>query len=259
MRSLEPGKQELEPEMTDLPRLYGDLAKWWPLVSAPAEYAEEAEVYREVLVGAAQVPVSTVLELGSGGGNNASHLKAHFRMTLVDRSPGMLKVSRELNPDCEHHLGDMRTARLGAEFDAVFVHDAVDYLTTLADLRAAMRTAFEHCRSGGAALFVPDHLKESFRSGTNHGGHDGDGRGMRYLEWTRDPDPDDSTYVTDFAYLLYEEGAGTSVLYDRHMCGLFSRDEWLRTLGEVGFDGRYEEATLTAGEVLRMFVGVNSV
>ena len=245
--------------MNDLPRLYGDLAGWWPLLSSPADYAEEADVYRAVLTGAAQFPIATVLELGSGGGNNASHLKRHFRMTLVDRSPGMLKVSRRLNPDCEHHLGDMRTVRLGRQFDAVFVHDAVAYLTTEDDLRATLRTAFEHCRPGGVALFVPDHLKETFRPGTSHGGHDGDGRGMRYLEWTRDPDPDDSTYVTDFAYLLHDEAAGTSVLYDRHLCGLFSRDDWFRIVREAGFDSGYEEATLAGGEVLRMFVGVYAV
>jgi len=245
--------------MTDLPRLYGDLAEWWPLLSAPEEYAEEAEVYRAVLIGAAQRAVSTVLELGSGGGNNASHLKTYFQMTLVDRSPGMLEVSRQLNPECEHHLGDMRTVRLGVEHDAVFVHDAVAYLTTAEDLRAAARTAFEHCRPGGAVLFVPDHLKETFQPGTDHGGHDGDGRGMRYLEWTRDPGPDGTTYVTDFAYLLHESGTGTSVLYDRHVCGLFSRDEWLRTLSGAGFESGYQETTLTGGEVLRMLVGVKAV
>lgn len=245
--------------MTDLPRLYGDLAKWFPLLSPPEDYAEEADVYRAVLTGAAQSPISTILELGSGGGNNASHLKAHFRMTLVDKSPGMLKVSRRLNPECEHHLGDMRTVRLGRRFDAVFVHDAVAYLTTEEELRAALRTAFEHCRPGGAALFVPDHLKETFQPGTDHGGHDGEGRGMRYLAWTQDPDPDDTTYVTDFAYLLHDNDAGMSVLYDRHLCGLFSRDCWLRTLREVGFDSSYEEATLSTGEILRMFVGVYAV
>lgn len=245
--------------MTDLPRLYGDLAKWWPLLSAPEDYAEEAEIYRRVLCAAAQFPISTVLELGSGGGNNASHLKAHFAMTLVDKSPGMLNVSRELNPECDHRLGDMRTVRLGEQFDSVFVHDAVAYLTSLDDLRAAMRTAYEHCRPGGGALFVPDHLKETFREGTGHGGHDGEGRAMRYLEWTRDPDPSDGTYETDFAYLLHDDHAGTSVLYDRHLCGLFTRDDWLRTLQDVGFGSRYEEATLSTGEVLRMFVGVYEV
>jgi trans-aconitate methyltransferase len=61
-------------------------------------------------------------------------------MTLVDLSEEMLVVSRRLNPECEHLLGDMRTLRLGRSFDAVFVHDAIDYMTTEADLRRAVRS-----------------------------------------------------------------------------------------------------------------------
>ena len=34
----------------ETPRLYRELAEWWPLLSAPAEYAEEAEDYRRLLV-----------------------------------------------------------------------------------------------------------------------------------------------------------------------------------------------------------------
>ena len=245
--------------MTDLPRLYGDLAEWFPLLTAPADYAEEAEVYRALLTAAAQFPVATVLELGCGGGNNASHLKKHFELTLVDKSPGMLKVSRRLNPECEHRLADMRTVRLGKQFDAVFVHDAVSYVTTEDDLRATVRTAFEHCRPGGVALFVPDHLQETFRPGTDHGGHDGDGRAMRYLEWTRNPDPGATTYVTDFAYLLHDEAVGTSVLYDRHLCGLFSGDQWLRHPQGGRFRAANEKTTLSGGETLNMMVGVFAV
>ena len=114
----------------DLPRLYRDLASWWPLLSAPEDYAEEAEDYRSVLAGAVRGELREVLELGSGGGNNASHLKRHFSLTLVDRSPDMLAVSRRLNPECQHLEGDMRTIRLARTFDALFVHDAVAYLTT---------------------------------------------------------------------------------------------------------------------------------
>ena len=74
------------------PKLYCELAAWWPLMSAPADYQEEAGFYTEILREACDP--RTVLELGSGGGNNASHMKAHFQLTLVDRSNGMLAVSR---------------------------------------------------------------------------------------------------------------------------------------------------------------------
>ena len=218
-----------------VPKLYGDLAPWWPLLSAPAEYAEEAALFRRLLHEACDAPPRTLLELGSGGGNTASHLKAHFRLTLVDRAPAMLAVSRALNPECEHVEGDMRSVRLGRLFDAVLVHDAVMYLTGEHDLRQAMETCFVHCQAGGATLFAPDYVRESFRPSTDHGGHDGPGRGLRYLEWVWDPDPDDTTYIADFAYLLREADGGVQVEQDRHVCGLFGRDDWLRLLRAVGF------------------------
>ena len=54
----------------------------------------------------------------------ASHYKQRVAATLTDLSPEMLRLSQSLNPDCEHVQGDMRTVRLGQEFDAVLVHDA---------------------------------------------------------------------------------------------------------------------------------------
>jgi SAM-dependent methyltransferase len=219
----------------DAPKLYSQLADWWPLLSAPEEYAEEAALYQRELIERAKRPLATLLELGSGGGNNAAHLKRRFAMTLVEPSPGMLAVSRQLNPDCEHVQGDMRTVRLGRRFDAVFVHDAVVYMTNEADLRAAMETAFIHCEPGGVALFAPDHIRENFASSADHGGHDGGDRAIRYLEWTWDPDRSDNTYLVDYAYILRDCDGSIRVEHDRHVEGLFARADWLRWLAEAGF------------------------
>ena len=114
----------------DGPKLYGELASWFHLLSWPADYAEEAGFARSLLVERNSPHPLTLLELGSGGGNNASHLKAHFKITLTDLSQGMLDLSRKLNPECEHLQGDMRSLRLGRVFDAVFIHDAIMYMTT---------------------------------------------------------------------------------------------------------------------------------
>ena len=219
------------------PKLYNELAEWWPLMSAPADYAEEASVYSDMLSASAVGPLRTVLELGSGGGNNASHMKSRFALTLVELSSGMLEVSKHLNPECVHHQGDMRSVRFGREFDAVFVHDAVCYMTTIEDLRRAMETAFVHCRPGGVALFCPDHVAETFKPSTDHGGHDGDGRAFRYMEWCWDPDPSDTMYLVDYAYLL-RTGSETRVVHDRHVEGLFSSQAWLDTFRAVGFEAR---------------------
>ena len=229
-------------------RLYDELAAWWPLLDDPADYAEEAGVYGDLLAGACDRPIESLLELGCGGGNNASHMKRRFRrLVLTDLSPAMLEVSRALNPECEHHAGDMRTVRLGQTFDAVFIHDAVCYMTTEEDLRRAMETAWVHCRPGGAALFTPDYLRENFRAGATTGGCDerrkADGvgecpRGLRYLEWVWDPDPSDSEYLADYAFLLRERDGTIRALHDRHVEGLFPRDRWLALLADVGFEAR---------------------
>jgi trans-aconitate methyltransferase len=177
--------------------------------------------------------------LGSGGGNNASHLKTSFNLTLVDLSQPMLDLSRTINPECEHIAGDMRTIRLQREFDAVLVHDAVMYLTTRQDLLECMHTAFVHCKTGGVALFLPDFIRETFHECVQHGGHDGkDGRALRYFEWTYDPDRTDSTYTVDFAYLLREGAAPVRVEHDSHVHGLFSRNEWLELFEQAGFSAR---------------------
>jgi SAM-dependent methyltransferase/ribosomal protein S18 acetylase RimI-like enzyme len=220
-------------------RLYGELSSWWPLMSPPIEYVEEAAFYRNTLHNASRKAIQTVLELGSGGGNNAAHLKAHYKeMVLVDVSPGMLAVSRALNPELEHHEDDMRTVRLGRQFDAVFVHDAICYMTTEYDLRKVIETAFVHCTPGGVGLFAPDYVRENFQPGTDHGGTDDGGRGMRWLEWSWDPDPNDDSYVVDYAYLMRHSDGSIRVERDRHVEGLFSRDTWLRLLSDAGFQPR---------------------
>jgi len=216
-------------------KLYSNLASWFHLLSAPKDYAEEAEFARKLLVEASSIPIETVLELGAGGGNNAFHLKSAFAMTLTDLSQPMLEESRRINPECEHIAGDMRSLRIGREFDAVFVHDALTYMTTREDLMQCVTTALVHCKSGGVALFMPDYVRERFVSGVHHGGHDGDGRSMRYFEWTFDPDPSDSTYTIDFVLLLREGNSPVRVEHDHHVNGLFSREEWLQCLREAGF------------------------
>lgn len=216
-------------------RLYSDLARWWPLLSPPSHYVEEAaDLLPHLLSGPA--PPRTLLELGCGGGSLASHLKSALTSTLTDVSPQMLDISRTVNPECEHVCGDMRTLDLGRQFDRVLVHDAVMYMTTEHDLRGAMATAYRHCRPGGIAIFVPDCVRETFTPQTEHGGEDADdGRGLRYLSWTMDQDPGDVTCEVAYAFLLREADGRIHVDADRHVEGLFPRDAWRTWLEEVGF------------------------
>lgn len=215
--------------------LYRELAQWWPLISPLSEYVGDAALIEREFAGAA-LPVRTVLDLGSGGGHVAFHLKSGRRLTLVDLSADMLAVSARLNPDCVHVPADMRTVRLGRQFDAVLVHDAVDYMTSQADLALVIATAYAHCRPGGLALFAPDHTAETFRPGTGAGGgHDGTGRSASFTERTSDPDPGDDWIVAQYEFTLRDADGSVTVVPEAHRLGSFRRDTWLALLGAAGF------------------------
>lgn len=217
------------------PLLYGDLVLWYRLIDPVDDHAEEAAAIQVAIERAVEPRPETLLELGAGAGHNAFHLKRRFRCTLNDLSEAMLGLSRDLNPDCEHELGDMRTLRLGRQFDAVLIHDAIMYLTNEGDVRAAAETAFAHTRPGGAAVFAPDAVRETFQEGSETFSAQDGVRSMRGLDWSMDPDPTDDTFVTEYVFLL-REGDVVSLVHDRHIEGLFSIETWRRILMGVGCD-----------------------
>ena len=215
-------------------RIYDDLTPWYRLIDPPADHEDEATVYARALARAVTGPARTLLELGAGAGHNALFMKQQFQCTLTDISPGMQALSRELNPDCEHLSGDMRTLRLNREFDAVFVHDAVCYMTSLDDLAQVAETACVHTRAGGAALFAPDYVRERFTETTTLLTADDGARSLRGVEWAWDPDPNDTRYLVEYTFLL-RDGDEVSAATDHHVEGLFSIAEWTTVLETAGF------------------------
>ncbi len=218
-------------------KMYDEFADWWLLLSPLEDYAKEAEFFVKTMQDRGLPDSPTLLELGAGGGNTTYYLKQLFaKVTLSDLSEKMLSVSRQHNPECEHVVGDMKTIRLDRIFDIVFVHDAIDYMTSLEDLRQVFATAFLHCRESGRSIFVPDHVLETFAESTDSGGSDDGHRALRFFEWSYDPDESDTTFVTEYIYLLRENGQPVRVEHEQHVSGLFARADWLRLLTEAGFE-----------------------
>ncbi|MFT5679425.1 MAG: SAM-dependent methyltransferase [Myxococcota bacterium] len=208
-------------------RLYHDLAPHWPQLSPPELHAESAAVYLELLSLAVDAPITSLLELGCGSGHLASHFPQAMDVALLDLSEEMLTLSRAANPGRTHHCADMRTVRLGRTFDAVLLHDAVMYMTSPADLSAALSTAAAHCRPGGAVLVVPDVVAETFAEGAISGG----GPDAQLLEWHHSPGP--HSYRVDFALML-RDGVEVRCVHEQHELGLFSRALFWEALTAAG-------------------------
>ncbi len=228
-------------------RLYDELAYLWPLLSPPDDYAAEAEVIRNVLAGLLGETGGRrrIIELGAGGGHSLHHLAHDFDAVAIDLSPAMIELSRRLNPTVEHHVDDMRTVRLGQMFDAVLVHDAIDYMTNVADLRSVFDTAAVHLRSGGLLLVAPTYLRETFVDHQiEHDRNTNDQTDLAYLSHVHAPTPGKHTAPGNSAgntfeltmLLLIRERDRLRIEEDSHTCGLFDRQTWVSLIDQAGFD-----------------------
>lgn len=86
-------------------------------------------------------------------------------------------------------------------------------------------------------MFTPDEVTETYEPGTEHGGHDDPvtGRGIRYLAWSWDPDPNDEMTTVEYSFLLRQESGAVESMYETHVNGLFSTAAWLDLLSAAGF------------------------
>ena len=244
-----------------MPRMYDDLAHLWPVISPPGGYALEGALWRRLLDERLGDGPHTMLDLGVGGGHHMKYLQPGPGSAAVDLSAGMLEHSRLLNPEVEHHVGDMRSFRLGRRVDAVVVHDAVAYMRSEADLAALFETAALHLEPGGVFMTAPDHVRETFVDPTvrtRTGFYEGD-RELTFFEYAHDPDPGDTTYETLYLYVLRQGGGRPETIQDTHVHGLFPLDTWRRLLEEAGFafttqrhqlEGPTHEGYLMIGERL---------
>ncbi len=217
-------------------RIYTDLAAFYPLLDPVADHEAEAKAYAQGLLRHLDAPSGrpTLLEFGSGAGNNAVFMKDAFAPTLVDLAADILVLSEAQNPECEHAVGDMRTFRAGKTFDAVFIHDAICYMATEDDLQAAIENAFAHTRPGGVAAFAPDLFAEDFReSKDSYDVTDGE-RSLFGMEWMWAPRASASVFYVDYAFFL-REGDTLHSVTERHVEGMFPRSTWHRLLGDAGF------------------------
>lgn len=248
-----------------IPRLFTDLAFLWPLLSPWEDYAGEAASVRRVLE--QRLPRAVVetdrkprlLELGAGGGHTIKHLTDRYDIVAVDLCAQMLENCRRLNPEVETAVGDMRRVRLGRLFDAVLIHDAVDYLESPADIASLLETASAHLEPGGVVLVAPTYVTETFVEHDVEHDHHSDGEiDLTYVSYVHRPDPEGRRVEAILVYLI-RRGGEVEVALDRHVGGLFPAAEWLAMLEASGFEAS-PDFLITPdedrGTGVPMFVGV---
>lgn len=224
------------------PRIFTDLAHLWPLLSPVEDYLKEAQSVHRVLqrylgpeahLGGRK---PSLLELGAGGGHTLHHLLDKYDITAVDLSQEMGANCQRLNPEVDFHQGDMRTVRLGRRFDAVLIHDAIDYLQEVEDVEQTMRTAAAHLSPAGVVLVAPTYVEETFvDQEVEYDQQSQSGIDLTYFSYVHRPDEKSHRVETVLVYLI-RKGGGVEVVEDRHPGGLFSTNDWIMMLRGAGFE-----------------------
>ena len=223
-----------------LPHLYSDLADLWPLISPPRDYQHTADVLtgvlHELLGPAPQGKRHSLVEFGVGAGHSLCHFAKTFDAHGVDLSPCMITLSARHNSNATHYVGDMRDVDLQHTFDAVLIHDAIEYMISESDVRKTLANAARHLRNGGVLVVSPTYVTESF---VNHDTatdfHTDGGREVTCVSRVEKDDSSPHQYQFVLTLLVREHGE-LRVIEDRCSCGVFSRDQWRRNITEAGFD-----------------------
>lgn len=216
-------------------KLYGTLAHLWPVFSPRADYAKAASYWRDVIRKKLGLGRHRILELGVGGGHHLSYLTRDFEAVAVDLSEPMLRLSRRLNPTVRHHVGDMRTVRLGKRLQVVLIHDSIGYMLTERDLRQTFATAAAHLEPNGIFLTAPDNFRETFRGPrVTHSSNSSGKLETTFIEFEHDPNPNDTT-IESIMFFLIGQGRRLRIEQERHSLGLFPMKTWLDLIRQTGF------------------------
>jgi len=122
------------------------------------------------------------------------------------------------------------------------VADSINYMLTPDDLRAAFATAFDHLEPRGVFCTYAEFTREGFQQNkTQCSSHSAVGVDIAFFENYYDPDPTDTTFESVFVFSIRRDGR-LSIETDRHLCGLFPLQIWLKALQQVGFEATLLEA-----------------
>lgn len=123
-----------------------------------------------------------------------------------------------------------------------------DYVDDAAAVRPLLADALQ---PGGRLVVMPDFTAESVKEVVEQGGTDaGDGRGLRYLEWSFQR-PDGQWVMHLHILLRHPDGSVQSVL-ESHPFGVFPRAVWTELLEAAGFAVQ----VVSTGVWEEVFVGI---
>jgi ubiquinone/menaquinone biosynthesis C-methylase UbiE len=233
--------------------LHNNLANYYDRIYSFKDYLDEAVRLQNLIIKYSESVGNSLLDVACGTGLHIKYLKDDFSCTGVDVSRAMLKIARKNVKGVTFKEGDMRTLRLGKQFDVIIcLLSSIGYVRTAARLEKTIQNFSKHLKKGGLALIEPSHAKSAYVSGepriTTY-----DGREVKIarVNWTNFRQ---ATAVLNMHILIAERGKEPKYFVDKHELGLFGINSTLRIMKAGGLKSKYLQNGLMPGREL--FVGI---
>lgn len=137
----------------------------YDLVYGAKDYEGEVALL-QAHVGRLRPGAATWLDVACGTGRHLELLQQTYEVEGTDLDAAQLRIARSRLPGVRLTRADMRELRLTRTFDVVScLFSAVGMMTTLGDLRRAVRKMAEHVAPGGLLIFEPWIRPEDWRDG----------------------------------------------------------------------------------------------
>jgi ubiquinone/menaquinone biosynthesis C-methylase UbiE len=233
--------------------LHNKLAKYYDRVYSFKDYLDEAVRLQNLIIKYSESGGNTLLDVACGTGLHLKHLKDDFSCTGVDVSKAMLKIARKNVKGVTFKEADMKTLRLGKQFDVILcLLSSIGYVKTAASLEKTIWNFSKHLKKGGLALIEPSHAKSAYVSGepriTTYDGKEAKIARINYTNFRQ------ATAVLNMHILIAERGKDAKYFVDRHELGLFGINNTVRIMKAAGLKSKYLKNGLMSGREL--FVGI---
>jgi ubiquinone/menaquinone biosynthesis C-methylase UbiE len=233
--------------------LHNKLAKYYDRVYSFKDYLDEAVRLQNLIIKYLESGGNSLLDVACGTGLHLKHLKDDFLCTGVDVSKGMLKIARKNAKGVTFKEADMKTMRLGKQFDVILcLLSSIGYVKTAASLEKTIWNFSKHLKKGGLALIEPSHTKSAYVNGepriTTYDGKEAKIARLNYTNFRQ------ATAVLNMHILIAERGKDAKYFVDKHELGLFGINNTLRVMKAAGLKSKYLKNGLMPGREL--FVGI---
>jgi len=229
------------------------LADYYDVLVARKDYRSEVRTLEAVARRFGRSGGRSWLDVACGTGRHLAFLRRRHSVMGVDLSTEMLRVARRRLPGVALVQGDMRSFRLGQEFDVVScLYSAIGHVRTEGDLRKTFTNFARHLKPGGVAIVEPWIDPTEFRREMIHlVTHQGPKGVFVRLAYSRRRGRHS---VIRYHYLIGEPGRGIRHLEETDIGLLVARRRLVEIMTEAGLRARFLRHGLPTGRGL--LVGV---